>query len=76
MPHTKKAVRVAGTWLAIASLLMVVTFVFHRPIAHDLNDQMQRIAEGVIRWSAVHMVNSTVAFSALIVFSELKRRNI
>lgn len=56
MTHTKKAIQVAGTWLAIASLLMVVTFVFHGPLAHDLNEQMQSIAQGATRWSTVHWI--------------------
>ncbi len=62
MTHTNKAIRVAGAWLAIASLLMVVTFIFHGPIAHDHHDQMQRIATGVIRWSTIHWV-AAIAFS-------------
>lgn len=62
MTHTKKAIQVAGTWLAIASLLMVVTFIFHGPIAQDHQDQMQSIATGVIRWSTVHWV-AAIAFS-------------
>ncbi len=49
MTQTKKAIRVVGIWLAIASLLMIATFVFHGPIAHDHRDQMQSIAEGFIR---------------------------
>lgn len=32
MPHTNTAVRVAGTWLAVASLLMVAAFGFHGPL--------------------------------------------
>lgn len=40
MTHTKKAIRVAGTWLAIASLLMVVTFIFHGPVPNSLDDQI------------------------------------
>lgn len=49
MTHTQKAIRVVGTWLAVASLLMVVTFIFHDPVAHDLNDQMQSIAHPGVR---------------------------
>ncbi len=56
MTHTNKAIRVAGTWLAIASLLMVVTFIFHGPVPNGLNDQMNSIAEGATRWSVVHWV--------------------
>ncbi len=56
MIHTNKAIRVGGIWLAIASLLMVTVLIFHGPIAHDHTDQMQRIAEGVTRWTAIHWV--------------------
>jgi len=51
--------RVAGTWLAIASLLMVITFISHGPIAHELTDQMRKIAEGAVWWSATHWVAAT-----------------
>jgi hypothetical protein len=66
MQHTNKTIQIAGSWLAIASLLMVVAFVFHGPIAPDLNDQMQSIAEGVIRWSAVHWI-AALALSLFVV---------
>ena len=56
MAHTNRAVRVAGTWLAIASVLMVAALVFHGPISPDLNDQMRKIADGAIRWSVVHWI--------------------
>jgi hypothetical protein len=73
MAQTSIATRVAGTWLAIASLLMVVVFVFHGPIAPDLNEQMQRIAEGATRWSVVHWIAavalSLYAVSALAVLN-------
>lgn len=54
MPHTNTAIRVAGIWLAIASVLMIAALAFHGPIAHDLNDQMKRIADAAMRWSVVH----------------------
>ena len=56
MAQRDMAVRVAGSWLATASLLMVVVFVFHGPIAHDLSDQMRRIADGALRWKVVHWI--------------------
>jgi hypothetical protein len=62
MKHTNKTIRIAGSYLAIASLLMVITLVLHGPIAHDHGEQMQRIADGVIRWSGVHWV-AAVALS-------------
>jgi hypothetical protein len=73
MNHTSKTIRIAGSWLAIASLLMVVTFIFHGPIAHEHSDQMNSIATGVIRWTAVHWVAavalSLFAVSGLLVLS-------
>lgn len=62
MTHTNKAVQVGGMWLAIASFLMIAVLVFHGPIAHDLNDQMSRIADAALRWSVVHWI-AAVAFS-------------
>src|SRR5215204_5913347 len=70
MTDTNKATRVAGSWLAIASLLMVVTFVFHGPIDPNPFDQMQSIAAGVIRWSTVHWI-AAVALSLFMVTSLL-----
>lgn len=66
MKHPNKTIRIAGSWLALASLLMVVTFVFHGPLAHNHHDQMQSIAEGVIRWTGVHWV-AAVALSLFVV---------
>lgn len=54
MPHTNRKVKTAGAWLAIASFLMIAALGFHGPIAPDLNAQMQKIADGVMRWSIVH----------------------
>lgn len=54
MAHTNIAFRVAGTWLAIASFLLVVALAFHGPVAPELDDQMNRIAGGAMRWTAVH----------------------
>jgi hypothetical protein len=48
------AVRVGGAWLAIASCLMIATFVLHGPIAPDLHVQMTRIADQAVRWAVVH----------------------
>jgi len=56
MAQPNMAVRVAGTWFATASFLMVAVFVLHGPIAHDLGHQMQRIADGALRWTVVHWV--------------------
>lgn len=54
MQRTTNAVRAAGIWLALASLLMVVALLFHGPIASNLNAQMQSIAGGALRWTLVH----------------------
>lgn len=56
MTHTKKAIQVAGTWLAIASLLMVATLILHGPIAPAPLDQMGSIAAGVIQWTTAHWI--------------------
>jgi hypothetical protein len=77
MQYTNKATQIAGSWLAIASLLMVVTLTFHGPIAPDHSDQMNNIAEGVIRWSVVHWVAavalSLFAVTGLIVLTARSR---
>ena len=49
-------VRVGGTWLAVASGLMIATLVLHGPIAPDLNDQMMRIAGRPTVWVVAHWI--------------------
>jgi hypothetical protein len=56
MAQHETAVRVAGTWFAAASVLMVAVLVSHGPLAHDLDHQMQRIANGALRWTVVHWI--------------------
>ncbi len=56
MTHVNRADRVAGTWLAIASSLIIVTLVLHGPIAPDLSDQMIRVADGPVRWAIAHWI--------------------
>ncbi len=56
MAQHKTAVRVAGTWFAAASFLMVAVLVSHGPLAHDLDHQMNRIANGTMRWTVVHWI--------------------
>lgn len=77
MAHTRMAVRVGGTWLAIASFLMVAVLAFHGPIAPDLNDQMKRIADGAVRWSVVHWIAaaalSLYALTGLVVLTSGSR---
>ena len=59
MPHTNTAVRVAGTWLAIASVLLIAALVVHGPLAPDLSAQMKKIADGARTWSVIHWVSAT-----------------
>ena len=48
--------RVGGTWLAIASALMIAVLVLHGPISPDLNVQMTRIATGSMVWLVAHWI--------------------
>ena len=77
MPHTNTAVRVAGTWLAIASSLLIAALVVHGPLAPDLNDQMKKIADQAMVWSAIHWVSaaslSLYAVTGLIVLTSGSR---
>jgi hypothetical protein len=77
MPDTNTAVRVAGTWLAIASSLLISALVVHGPLAPDLTDQMNRIADGAVAWSVIHWVSaaslSLYAVTGLIVLTSGSR---
>lgn len=77
MARADTAVRVAGTWLAIASALLVVAIVLHGPLAPDLNVQMNKIANGAMTWSVVHWVSATAlslyAVTGLLVLSSGSR---
>jgi hypothetical protein len=77
MPHTNTAVRVAGTWLAIASSLLIAALVVHGPLAPELNDQMKKIADGAMAWSVIHWVSaaslSLFAVTGLIVLTSGSR---
>lgn len=46
--------RVAGAWLALASLLLVASLLFHGPISPDHGVQMRFIAGAPLRWAAAH----------------------
>lgn len=50
------ATRVGGTWLAIASCLMILGLAIHGPIAPDLSDQMARIASRPTAWAVAHWI--------------------
>ena len=77
MTHSNKAVQVGGTWLALASFLMIAVLAFHGPIASNLSDQMTRIADATLQWSAVHWIAaaamSTYAIAGLIMLTSRSR---
>ena len=56
MSHTNTAVRVAGTWLAIASLLLIAALIIHGPLAPDLGEQMKDVANRALAWTVIHWV--------------------
>lgn len=62
MANTNTAVRVAGTWLAVASSMLIVALLVHGPLAADLSDQMRMIAQRASVWSGIHWV-SAASFS-------------
>lgn len=77
MPHTNTAVRVAGTWLAVASSLLIAALVVHGPLAPELGDQMKKIADESTAWSSIHWVSaaslSLYAVTGLIVLTSGSR---
>ncbi len=77
MLRTNIAVRVAGTWLAVASALLVAALVTHGPLAPDPSDQMKRIADEARVWSMIHWVSaaslSLYAVTGVIVLSSGSR---
>lgn len=52
--HTDTRSRVAGAWLAIGSLLFVVSLALHPPPSPDPGEFMATIADGPTRWVAAH----------------------
>jgi hypothetical protein len=56
MRHSDGAIRVGGTWFAVASFLMIVVLVLHGPISPDLSEQMTRVSGAVMRWSVAHWI--------------------
>jgi hypothetical protein len=77
MTHATTGIRTGGTWLAVASFLLVASLAFHGPIAPDLDDQMAMIAHAPARWSAVHWIASAAlslfAMTGLIVLTSRSR---
>lgn len=68
MSQADSGMRVAGVWLALAAIILAVSLVFHGPIAHDHDVQMQRIADGGLRWAVVHWA-AAVALSCFAIAS-------
>ena len=62
MTTDQTGLRVAGAWLAGASLLLALALAFHGPLHPDLEVQMRHIGESASRWAAVHWT-AAAAFS-------------
>ena len=77
MPDTNTAVRVAGTWLAVASLFLTVALIAHGPLAPDLGEQMHMVAGRAQAWVAIHWLSaaalSLFALAGLIVLTSGSR---
>jgi hypothetical protein len=77
MAHREGATRVAGVWLAIASLLLAGALVGHGPIHPDMSQQMEVIADGPVRWAIIHWASaaslSLFALTGLIVLTATSR---
>ncbi len=73
MSRSEQRMRVAGAWLALASITLVLALVFHGPPSPDLGMQMTHIADGSLRWSIVHWAAaaslSSFAVASLIVLT-------
>ena len=73
MSHTHTGMRVAGGWLAIASLLLGAGLVLHGPIDPDMGQQMQVVADSSTRWAISHWASaaglSLFAVTGLIVLA-------
>jgi hypothetical protein len=63
MRRTNDGVRVGGSWLAVASCLIIATLALHCPIAPDLGVQMNRVASRSTVWSVSHWI-AAAAFSS------------
>lgn len=70
MTSDQSGLRVAGAWLAGASLLLALTLAFHGPLHPDLEVQMMHIAESASRWAAVHWT-AAAAFSCFAIAAVL-----
>lgn len=54
MTHQATATRATGFWLAVASVLLAITLIFHGPPEPRVGDQMTVIAGEGTRWLVVH----------------------
>ncbi len=70
MTSDETGLRVAGAWLAAASLLLALALGFHGPLHPDLEVQMTHIGESASRWAAVHWTAAS-AFSCFAVAAVL-----
>jgi hypothetical protein len=70
MTRDQTGLRVAGAWLAAASLLLAVALGFHGPLHPDLEVQMMHIGHSPSRWAAVHWTASA-AFSCFAIAAVL-----
>ena len=73
MSHTHTGMRVAGGWLAIASLFLAAGLGLHGPIDPDMRQQMQVVADSSTRWAISHWASaaglSLFAVTGLIVLA-------
>ena len=73
MSHSHTGMRVAGGWLATASLLLAGGIVLHGPIHPDMGHQMQVVADSSTRWAISHWASaaglSLFAVTGLIVLA-------
>lgn len=66
MPHSSTAVRTAGAWIFVASLLLLAALISHGPLAHDHGEQMKDVAGRAFAWAAIHWVSAaSLSFFAM-----------
>ena len=70
MTNVQTGLRVAGAWLAAASLLLVLTLGLHGPLHPDLEVQMTHIRESASRWAVAHWL-AAAAFSCFAIAAVL-----
>jgi hypothetical protein len=77
MANAEGETRIAGVWLAIASILLAGALVGHGPIHPDMSRQMGVIADGPVRWAIIHWGSavslSLFALTGLIVLAARSR---